>query len=306
MVDAHRFLLKQTGISVPSAARTNDFALSEQHCPNGNNDACKPPLRHPDNRCWFEWLVLCLAITGDGPQRTHCRSEPANRWSNFYAYVMKICRPNLGGHGFILRIAACSSYSRTLICKARNSSARVSPSNSCTPSFPPQYINQSAFEAGTMRIANGSAQLIQALEQSLAPASITNAWPVKRITHSPNSPQTITVYGPDDQTIDCGHLIIAAPPRNILQHIQFEPDLPPAWHAEAQAISTWMGHSGKCLCWFTSPFWREQGLSGSGFLPLPPLANYTTLAQRRASWGSSWVLLMAITCKPAIKHNALR
>ena len=133
------------------------------------------------------------------------------------------------------------------------------------PSFPPQYINQSAFEAGTMRIANGSAQLIQALEQSLAPASITNAWPVKRITHSPNSSQTITVYGPDDQTIDCGHLIIAAPPRNILQHIQFEPGLPPAWHAEAQDISTWMGHSGKCLCWFTSPFWREQGLSGSGF-----------------------------------------
>lgn len=131
------------------------------------------------------------------------------------------------------------------------------------PAFPIQYFDQSAFEPGTLRVQVGSTAIIQALAHALGANTIAVD---SRVTAIHQTPVGLEVTHADGQRDQAAAVVLAAPPRTILRHITFDPILPPQWQQQAAAIATWMGHTGKCLCWFKRAPWREQGMSGSGFM----------------------------------------
>ncbi|WP_141391899.1 FAD-dependent oxidoreductase [Cobetia marina] len=58
-------------------------------------------------------------------------------------------------------------------------------------------------------------------------------------------------------------VLLAVPPRQALQHIQFTPALPSALTAQWQQNATWMALRAKNTAIYDRPFWREAGLSGT-------------------------------------------
>ena len=131
------------------------------------------------------------------------------------------------------------------------------------PSFPAQYFDQPAYEDGTMRLAHGSSSLIERLAATLPQSDILFDCPVQRINAASSSNIRLTsIHG---QELCVKRVIIAAPPQNMLRRVSFEPELPQHWQNHAMTTTTWMGHVGKCICWFDTAFWRDAGFNGAGF-----------------------------------------
>lgn len=75
------------------------------------------------------------------------------------------------------------------------------------------------------------------------------------------APGTVTVYS-DRMTVQARYAVLAVPP-NLYHRISFVPPLPREQHIAHQHIS--MGLVIKVHAVYSEPFWRAEGLSGTGF-----------------------------------------
>lgn len=64
-------------------------------------------------------------------------------------------------------------------------------------------------------------------------------------------------------------VVVMLPPRLVAQHIEFSPALNPRLIQAMQQTPTWMAGHAKAMLQYATPFWREQGLSGSAFVNYP-------------------------------------
>ena len=149
------------------------------------------------------------------------------------------------------------------------------------PAFPAQELPGPAFEAGTLRLAGGTAALTEALFRKLPAQSVHLRSPIQKVTLQEHG--AWKVIGANNRQCQADHVIFAAPPKNILQGMEILPAPSSEWLTQAQAIPTWMGHVGKCLCWFDRPFWRDRGLSGSGFMIGTPVGEFHDVSPSEAS-----------------------
>ena len=69
------------------------------------------------------------------------------------------------------------------------------------------------------------------------------------------------------------HVLLAVPPRLAAEQIEFEPALPPELAREWANCSTWMAPHAKYLAVYLKPFWRAQGLAGSGRSYVGPMVE---------------------------------
>ncbi len=116
------------------------------------------------------------------------------------------------------------------------------------------------------RIRGGVSKLITSLYNRVDATVILNQ-PVETITFQDKRLRVHTC----SHVIDADYIISTLPPRLMLQDITFSPALAQNIQTHLSSLSTWMGHSAKCVITFEKNFWRESGLSGFAFSHLGPL-----------------------------------
>ncbi|WP_394554414.1 flavin monoamine oxidase family protein [Agromyces sp. MMS24-JH15] len=88
--------------------------------------------------------------------------------------------------------------------------------------------------------------------------------PVRTIRWNPDAPEHGVTAVTDTLEVHARHAILAVPPI-LFSRISYEPPLPRRQHQLHQHLS--MGFVIKVHAVYETPFWREQGLSGTAFSP---------------------------------------
>lgn len=136
----------------------------------------------------------------------------------------------------------------------------------------PVPVEVPAPPAAFLRFAGGTDQLCTRLADRLPEGCLALGEKVTGVTGDGDRLAVIS-EAPDEPTIrrTAARVVVAVPPRLVLQDISFTPALPEELQRVMEATPTWMGDAMKCLAIYESPFWREAGLSGSAFSEAGPL-----------------------------------
>lgn len=121
----------------------------------------------------------------------------------------------------------------------------------------------------SMRLKGSMATLIDALYQRLDATRILTNQKVCQL-HNTGHYIEITSEAESGQEAICQkqqwqaqHVLLALPPRLAEATIIFEPALPTNLMTQWRGTATWMAPHAKYLAVYDSPFWQQQGLSGS-------------------------------------------
>ena len=124
------------------------------------------------------------------------------------------------------------------------------------------------------RVEGGTQSLIAALSARLDPARVHRGCPITLVAHSDDG----WCVTSDDATgaqrqFRAKHLVLAAPPRKLLQIDGLAQTLPAGLSAVLAATPTWMATQAKFVAVYPTPFWRQQGLSGQAFSRVGPMVE---------------------------------
>ena len=125
-----------------------------------------------------------------------------------------------------------------------------------------QHFDFPPGQAPSYRVKGGSHQLIHKLIVHLSEDAISYNSQVTNINEKQNSVEVILS---DDRHFEASKVIITIPPQLTIEQIKFYPSLPAKKTSIMEQTHTWMGESIKYGISYSSPFWREKGLSGMGF-----------------------------------------
>ena len=124
--------------------------------------------------------------------------------------------------------------------------------------------NESSF-----KIAGGTSALINRLFKSLNPQSVLLDHKVEQIKKIDQRISIITNQG----NFDAKKVISTLPPNLLINTVRFSPPLPELLSNIAQKTHTWMGESIKVAFTYNTPFWRQDGLSGTIYSNAGPITE---------------------------------
>lgn len=116
--------------------------------------------------------------------------------------------------------------------------------------------------AGSYRLQGGNAQLIKALSDTLPDESVKINAKLTELHYLDKSVEATVVVNGEALLIASERVVIAAPPRVALSHINFLPTFSERRRNVLNNVKTWMAGHAKLLAFYESPFWLEQGYSG--------------------------------------------
>lgn len=123
---------------------------------------------------------------------------------------------------------------------------------------------------GSYRIDGGMGRLIAALQASLEQDKLLMN---RKLVSLQSTGHDIIAAFDGTDSITARHVILAMPPRIIVESVQFNPALMPG-QAEAMAqIPTWMAGQAKILAVYEEPYWRKAGLSGDAMSHRGPMVE---------------------------------
>lgn len=129
-----------------------------------------------------------------------------------------------------------------------------------TMSFaPPQQFEIPVSEAPYFRVKNGTEALIKALVKAVGTANIILNETIERMENTEDS----VILKSKNTIYEAKKVILAAPPKVLLQHIHFAPQLPHALAQVMETTQTWMAESIKFSIEYATPFWKEKSFSGT-------------------------------------------
>lgn len=134
------------------------------------------------------------------------------------------------------------------------------------PDKVPERIDGKYIHEGAHRLQHGMAQLVAALAAEL-PSDLVRLGHV--LTHVSDRTDHIVLTftaGGDVIEIEARHVVLAAPPRLLAEHVRFEPELDDATRDAMTSAETWMASQAKVIIGYERPFWREAGQSGNAFV----------------------------------------
>lgn len=145
----------------------------------------------------------------------------------------------------------------------------------------------------SIRLVGGMVALIEALYARLDARCIMTNQTVRQLTKSDGH---IEVQSEDTfghvtgyvTTFRAQHVLLALPPRLVEGRITFQPALPQNLSTQWQETATWMAPHAKYVAVYESPFWRDNGLSGtarSAVGPLTEIHDASTLEGNGALFG---------------------
>ncbi|WP_407713716.1 flavin monoamine oxidase family protein [Comamonas testosteroni] len=136
-----------------------------------------------------------------------------------------------------------------------------------TPSTPARRFNGMYAESPqSLRIEGGMASMVERLAEFVPGEKILSSHRVIRIDQAEKSTALVEAMGADEvlYRIRTSHVLLALPPRLVIDSIEFQPPLPTLLARDWAECPTWMAPHAKYVAVYPQPFWREQGLSGSG------------------------------------------
>ena len=121
-----------------------------------------------------------------------------------------------------------------------------------------------ASEPSSMRLVGGTGALIAALCCRLDPGSIRIGETVRQL-HRVGTDVELQVEAAAGalKIWRVDQVLLALPPRLAERRIAFDPPLPSELARRWRGAPTWMAPHAKYVAVFDTPFWRDQGLSGS-------------------------------------------
>lgn len=128
---------------------------------------------------------------------------------------------------------------------------------------------------GSLRLSGGIRSLTDRIAAELDQARISTGVRVTSLHHQPDGVR-IAADGEDDSaptSYTAQRVILAVPPRVVVERIALAPDLSENQKHMMSAIPTWMAGHAKVVAVYDRPFWREQGLSGDAGSARGPLAE---------------------------------
>ncbi len=116
----------------------------------------------------------------------------------------------------------------------------------------------------SMRLVGGIGSLVDALAKSLPKGMIELSKTVIEVKLNEIGKVSVHVRSADGSvsSLAAKAVILALPPRLIVQDIKFNPALDASLLTNLRDKSTWMAGQAKVVAVYEKPFWREMGLSG--------------------------------------------
>ncbi|WP_122032257.1 FAD-dependent oxidoreductase [Aliivibrio sp. EL58] len=135
---------------------------------------------------------------------------------------------------------------------------------------------ESGFEQSptSMRIAGGMQCLVDTLLAALPSHKVQLSRKVTHVEYHEKNQSTVTInHNNKQESIEAEQVIFALPLRLLAESISFTPALPYELTQRFSATTTWMAAHAKFFAIYESPFWREEGLSGSASSRVGPLVE---------------------------------
>lgn len=151
------------------------------------------------------------------------------------------------------------------------------------------------------RVVGGMAQLADAVHRSLPEGTVRFRIPVTGVSSTGNRVEVRS----HTMTVTADHVVIALPPALAMHAIEFTPSLPDRLSALARATPVWMGAVTKVVVRYQQPFWRDQGLAGSGFSYVGPLREVHDMSGAEGMPAALFGFVTAPRDAPAITRVAV-
>jgi monoamine oxidase len=126
----------------------------------------------------------------------------------------------------------------------------------------------------SVRLAGGMGALVEAVSNRLDPARVLTGHIVRGVRRGDAHAEIDvedTTAGRITWRVD--HVLLALPPRLVMQAIDFSPPLPAALSRQWRATPTWMAGHAKYVAVYDEPFWHDSGLSGEARSARGPLVE---------------------------------
>jgi monoamine oxidase len=135
-----------------------------------------------------------------------------------------------------------------------------------TPGGAPESVEIPPPDPAELRFVGGAQGVCERLAARLPPDSISLGTAAVAVDATDGGLE-VNVIGPDGEgsNVHGDQVIMALPPRLLVDTIAFTPDLPDDVRDVIKATTTWMAHALKCVAVYESPFWRDEGWSGLAF-----------------------------------------
>lgn len=137
--------------------------------------------------------------------------------------------------------------------------------------FPPVRMQGFVNQPPSMRLRGGMQALIDALRQCIGSERIYTGQAVHSMSLTSSSGVDLVCAG--GQRYTAQHVLLAVPPRLAAQAVTFSPSLPERVSQQWASTATWMAPHAKYVALYSTPFWREDHLSGEARSLMGPLGE---------------------------------
>lgn len=138
----------------------------------------------------------------------------------------------------------------------------------------PQKIHPPSAHGQSYRLSGGAGHLVERLAAALPATSLRLNQKVVRLIRQASTVEVeLLGYQGVRSTLNAGQVVLALPPRLLARSVQWEPAMPAPLRDAWINTPTWMAGQAKLAALYTTPFWRDQGLSGEAYSRRGPLAE---------------------------------
>ncbi|HUQ63225.1 MAG TPA: FAD-dependent oxidoreductase [Acidimicrobiales bacterium] len=158
-----------------------------------------------------------------------------------------------------------------------------------TEGGPPRTAEVAPSPARALRLSGGTQQLCERLAAELSNSDLITDTTVVGITRATADQLTVSTDTHHRRAdLSATAVVVAVPPRLVLEKITFAPALPGELVRVMNLTPTWMASAIKCVAVYDSPFWRSAGLSGTAFSSLGPLREIHDGSPDTSGAGALW------------------
>ena len=129
-----------------------------------------------------------------------------------------------------------------------------------------EQIEDKRLYEGARRLRGGMGALVQAIAAELPAAAMRLRHALSSLRDCGDHIQLGFIVDGRPLEISARRVILALPPRLLRETISFTPPLDEATDLAMLGAETWMAAQAKVAMEYSTPFWRDQGLSGSAFV----------------------------------------
>ncbi len=127
-----------------------------------------------------------------------------------------------------------------------------------------ESFEDEALHGGAQRLDGGMVTLVNALVERLPSDNIKLGQVLSGIEEHGDHLVLRFRSGEDWSTIETRRVVLAVPPRLLIEQVSFKPALNEDLQQALENTPTWMAAEAKVLVAYPKPFWRDAGLSGNG------------------------------------------